>query len=161
MSLVPAYVCLGSNSDNAAAMLAAAVRLLGASWQVARVSSIYLTEPQNLKAQPWFNNQVVKLFVEPGHLAFMRELLALESALGRKRSGPRFGPRLIDIDLLLFGDVVSADPVCLLPHPRLAERAFALLPLLEIEPRIIIQGKPVRYWLGQIEWRQEGNLIFQ
>lgn len=161
MSLIPAYVCLGSNSANAAAMLAAALARLEASAQVARASSIYLTEPQNLKAQPWFNNQVVKLLVEPGHLAFMRELLALESALGRKRSGPRFGPRLIDIDLLLFGDVVSADPVCLLPHPRLTERAFALLPLLEIEPRIIIQGKSARYWLGQIEWRQEGNLIFQ
>lgn len=161
MSLIPAYICLGSNSGNAAAMLEAALALLEASWQVEKASSIYLTEPQDLKEQPWFNNQVVKMFVKPGHLALMRELLALETALGRKRSGPRFGPRVIDIDLLLFGDVVSTDPLCLLPHPRLTERAFALLPLLEIEPRIIIGGEPVRHWLGRIEWKQEGNKIFQ
>lgn len=161
MSLLPAYVCLGSNSANAADMLEAALRRLKSFWHVEKASSIYLTEPQGLKTQPWFNNQVVKMLVEPGHLAFMRDLLGLESALGRQRIGPRFGPRVIDLDLLLFGAVVSTDPDCQLPHPRLTERAFALLPLLEIEPRIMIAGKTALQWLGQIEWRLEGNRIFQ
>lgn len=161
----PAYLCLGSNDLNAKRYLAKAREGLNQKpgLQILAASSIYLTEPQNLRKQPWFHNQVIKLAaseaIQPAGL--MKTALALETSLGRVRSGPRFGPRAIDIDILLYGNLVSDDPFCTLPHPRLLERAFALLPLLEIEPDIRICGKSASEWLAQLNWRQEGNKIFQ
>lgn len=160
-----AYVSLGSNFPEAARVLKRAktgVNLLGCC-RVSAASSIYLTEPQNLKEQPWFSNQVLKLEIWPGLAPeeLLRRLLDLETWLGRTRNGPRFGPRLIDIDLLFFAGIEQNDPDCILPHPRLLERAFCLAPLLEIEPELRIKGKGALSWLGQLPWRLEGNKIFQ
>lgn len=163
--MIDAYICLGSNVPNAPLFLARALRELSclAGWQLLSASSIYMTEPQNYPDQPWFHNQVARIGTRectiPAEL--MTSALAIERALGRKRDGPRFGPRCIDIDILLFGEIASADPFCILPHPRLIERAFALVPLLEIAPDIRILERMAREWLADLAWRQEGNKIFQ
>lgn len=162
---IPAYICLGSNNAAPAAMLARAAGLIVAlpDCKLSAKSSIYLTEPQVFKDQPWFHNQALKLLVNKrlNPVKLMFQLLAIETNLGRVRSGPRFGPRVIDIDILLFGEIQSDDPVCTLPHPRLCERAFALVPLREIAPEAKLHGKGLDYWLGRLTWRLENNKIFQ
>ena len=101
-------------------------------------SRVYLTEPQGLKEQPWFANQVVKLRLGehgPGPLELMRELAAMEARMGRDRSAePRDGPRIIDLDLLLYGTIVYQSEELILPHPRMLRRAFVLVPLLDLAP---------------------------
>ena len=162
------YVGLGSNSGDASVAIARAVDGLAAmaGLAVEGVSPEYRTEPQDYADQPWFRNRVVRLAAAPSWqpVALMRALLGLEAALGRVRSPDpalRFGPRAIDIDMLLFGDTVLDDPVCTLPHPRLHRRAFWLVPLLDLSPAIAVAGTPARELLSRLDWRLEGDKIFQ
>jgi len=163
-----AYVSLGSNCDNAAEKLAAALDALAElpEMGIGAVSPVYRTEPQEYTEQPWFLNQVVELF--PGDswrpCSLVDALLDIEARLGRVRSPDpvlRFGPRVIDVDLLLFGQERSTDPHCLVPHPRLTVRAFVMRPLLDIAPLIVVDGLPVRDWLARTVCRVEGDRIFQ
>ena len=163
-----AYVSLGSNCESAAAMLEAALAALAAlpDMRMGAASPVYRTEPQEYADQPWFHNQVVELL--PGAswqpCSLVEALLDIEARLGRVRSADpalRYGPRVIDADLLLFGQLRSADPHCIVPHPRLTGRAFALRPLLDVAPLLVIEGLPVRDWLARIECRVEGDRIFQ
>ena len=165
---VRAYVSLGSNCDTAEEKLAEARDSLAAlpEMGLGAVSPIYRTEPQEYTEQPWFFNQVVELF--PGHCwrpcSLVDALLEIEAQLGRVRNPDpvlRFGPRVIDADLLLFGQERSTDPHCLVPHPRLTIRAFALRPLLDIAPLIVVDGLPARDWLARVHYRVEGDIIFQ
>lgn len=159
-----AFICLGSNWSNAKAQLAEARNRLAHLQDavIEAASNIYRTEPQNYRNQPWFFNQALAMRTV-GHkpASFMHELLQIEEQMGRVRNGPRFGPRLIDIDLLWFDDQKSCDPVCILPHPRLTERAFALLPLSEIAPQLLINGKKAGQWLAELTWRKEEDKIYQ
>lgn len=108
-----------------------AVRLLGRSLDVTRVSSLYETEPVGPE-QPLFYNAACQVETELS----ARELLALvkeiEREVGRSPGGERWGPREIDIDILLFGDQVVAEKGLTIPHPRMLERAFVMVPLAEI-----------------------------
>lgn len=159
------FLGLGSNCENAEQMLAQARERVTALPQIeiCAVSSIYETEPQGYAAQPWFLNQVVKLKAggQWPPAALMVKLLAVEASLGRKRGPIRFGPRAIDIDILLYNNLISDNPVCILPHPRLAARAFALVPLSEIAPGRLIGHKTVEECLNALRWRMDGNKIFQ
>ncbi|HEX8650766.1 MAG TPA: 2-amino-4-hydroxy-6-hydroxymethyldihydropteridine diphosphokinase [Pyrinomonadaceae bacterium] len=139
-----AYVSLGSNLGERAGNLLLAVRgMLDAGLKVARLSSIYETEPVGAGgggggAQPTFLNMVaeiehVELFSPEQMLA---RLLRIEYALGRRRDVPH-GPRTIDLDLLLYGDEQRATPFLTLPHPRLHERRFVLVPLAELVPSLL------------------------
>ena len=115
-------------------MLREARRLLEESdLRITRVSSVYETEPQDVKSQPWFLNFVLE--VETG--LFPLQLLAraqrVEKQLGRRRRSAK-GPRSIDIDILLFGDSVIDSPNLVVPHPRMADRRFVLEPLAELAP---------------------------
>lgn len=159
-----AYVCAGSNSGDAPEKLAQAREEIAAlgHLELTAASSVYLTEPQLDADQPWFHNQALRIWPgpwQPGE--FMRALLDIESKLGRRRVGPRYGPRCIDLDLLLFGQYASEDPFCILPHPRLLQRAFALAPLAEIAPGLVIRSQPVEQWLRLLTWRREGQKIYQ
>lgn len=160
-----AFLCLGSNHAAAAEILASAALRLGAlpGCELVASSSVYLTEPQDYLAQPWFHNQVIQLGIDsgisPGQL--MESALAIEKELGRTRNGIRFGPRPIDIDILLIDDIVSDNPVCILPHPRLERRAFALVPLIELAPEIEILGRSAKSWLAELDWHLDSNKIFQ
>ena len=165
---IRAYVGLGSNSLDAEDMLTRAreglSRLPGL--RLNAISPLYSTEPQGYTDQPWFLNQVVELlpasFWRPQSL--LAAMLRLESKLGRVRSPDpalRYGPRAIDADLLLFGEESCADPVCRVPHPRLVQRAFALVPLLDIAPHARIDGITAAHWLARLNYRLDGRRIFQ
>ncbi|MDR2818959.1 MAG: 2-amino-4-hydroxy-6-hydroxymethyldihydropteridine diphosphokinase [Desulfovibrio sp.] len=165
---IRAYVGLGSNAANADEMLARAQRGIKQldDIRLGAVSQIYATQPQDYTDQPWFLNQVAELL--PGAswrpLQLLEALLALEKTLGRERSqdpAKRYGPRVIDADLLLYGKEQSQNPRCLLPHPRLTLRAFVLVPLLDIAPQIRIGGIPAIRWLSRLSCKVEGNKIFQ
>ena len=160
---ITVFVCLGSNTPDAAHMLSLAVERLRAlpRARVDALSDIYLTEPQ-----PWFHNQVVRMELETDWTpqSFVRALLAEEKQLGRQRSSDpalRFGPRCIDMDLLLFGDSQCDAPESIVPHPRMCQRAFVLIPLCDVGAACRIHGRTPAQWLAGLEYRQKGQRIFQ
>ncbi|GAC1451601.1 MAG: 2-amino-4-hydroxy-6-hydroxymethyldihydropteridine diphosphokinase [Ktedonobacterales bacterium] len=129
------YLGLGSNLNDRAAMLRAAVTALAPQVAVRAVSSLYDTAPVLVEDQPRFLNAAAAGTTRLEPLALLDFVKSVEAALGRV-PGPRYGPRVIDIDLLLIDDLVLSTPTLTLPHPRLAERAFALVPLAEIAPTL-------------------------
>ena len=105
---------------------------------VVAVSSLRETEPVGYLDQPRFLNAAVAVETELGPRELLDRLLAVERSLGRERTGPRFGPRTIDLDLLLYGDAIVAEAGLTVPHPRLAQRRFALEPLAELDPDLVL-----------------------
>jgi 2-amino-4-hydroxy-6-hydroxymethyldihydropteridine diphosphokinase len=142
-----AYVALGANLGDPVATVrtafAALARIAGA--RLVASSSLYRTAPVGLRDQPDFINAVAALEVDGAVLpapTFLAALFAIEAEFGRIRTpgSIRNAPRTLDLDLLLFGDARSDDPALILPHPRLAERAFVLAPLAEVAPDLEIAG---------------------
>jgi 2-amino-4-hydroxy-6-hydroxymethyldihydropteridine diphosphokinase len=138
-----AYVGLGSNLGEREDFLARAMELLRAEphIDVVAVSSVRETEPVDFVEQPRFLNAAVEVETDLSPRALLERLLAVEQALGRRRDEPRFGPRTIDLDLLLYGDEIVDEPGLTVPHPRLAQRRFALEPLHEIDPDLVVPGR--------------------
>ncbi len=132
-----AFVGLGANLGDREATIRRAAELLGTH----RLSSIRETEPWGYADQPMFLNAVAELDTDLSPRALLDRLLELERELGRTRDGPRFGPRTIDLDLLLFGDDVVDEPGLTVPHPRLHERLFVLEPLHELDPGLHVPGR--------------------
>ncbi len=154
MKRVRAYVGLGSNLGDRAANLLLAVRgMMNAGLRVSCLSSIYETEPVDITDQPAFLNMVAALEDEqlPSPEQVMARLLRIEYALGRRRSAFRRGPRIIDLDLLLYGDEERATQFLTLPHPRLHLRRFVLVPLAELAPELPhpVLNKTTRELLAQ------------
>ena len=113
--------------------------------EVVAVSSFRETDPVGYLDQPAFLNAACAVETALSPRELLERLLAIERRLGRKRAGPRFGPRTIDLDLLLYDDEVVAEPDLAVPHPRLAERRFALEPLAELDPELALpDGRRVR-----------------
>ena len=137
-----AYVGVGSNLGEREATIAEAVERLAAAdgISVVAVSTLRETEPWGPVEQPWFLNGAVAVETRLAPRALLDVLLDVERSLGRDRSGERFGPRTIDLDLLLYGDLVVDLPGLCVPHPRLHERRFALEPLAELAPDAPIPG---------------------
>ncbi len=131
------YLALGSNLGARDTNLKAALSALQPQVQIDRVSSVYDTAPQHVLDQPRFHNIVCAGHTPLDPLALLRLAKRIERELGRE-AGPRFGPRLIDIDLLLYDDQVIDTPELTVPHLRMAERAFVLVPLAEIAPGLRI-----------------------
>ena len=131
-----AYVGLGSNLGERESAIRRAAELVGA----ARLSPIVETEPWGYEPQPRFLNAVAEVDTPLSARAFLDHLLDVERRLGRKRTGPRWGPRTIDLDLLLFGDERISEPGLEVPHPRLLERRFVLEPLAALVPERKIPG---------------------
>jgi 2-amino-4-hydroxy-6-hydroxymethyldihydropteridine diphosphokinase len=140
-----AYVGLGSNLGNRAGHLARALALLDEVGSV-RASSIRETDPVGLVDQPRFLNAVAEVETELPARELLDRLLAIELELGRDRAGEtRWGPRTIDLDLLLYGDETIDEPGLTVPHPRLAERRFVLEPLHELDPGLTLpDGRAVK-----------------
>lgn len=136
------YVGLGANLGDREESLRRAVDLLDGHAEIAvlAVSEIRETEPWGPVVQPPYLNGVVALETELDPRELLDVLLEAERRLGRVRA-ERFGPRTIDLDLLLYGDVVLDEPGLTLPHPRLHERRFVLEPLAELEPRLVVPGR--------------------
>lgn len=143
------YLALGSNLDNRLANLKQAVAALSPQMEVKAKSHIYETPPWGYEDQPKFLNQVIKAttYLEPQPL--LKHIKRLEVMLGRKASF-QYGPRSIDIDILLYDDLVLDTPSLVIPHPRLRERGFVLLPLMDIAPDLIhpVEKKTVKELLA-------------
>jgi len=125
------YLSLGSNLGEPEANLNAAIAGLRALGDVAAVSSFYETEPVELTAQPWFLNCAIKLDTEKMPKQLMSGILDLEKEMGRRRQQNK-GPRIIDIDILLFGSSIIETKGLTIPHPAMHQRRFVLEPLAEI-----------------------------
>ena len=127
------YLSLGSNLGDRAANLQTAIAQLAGLGKAVAVSSFYETEPVELTAQPWFLNCAVKLDTEKMPRQLIAGILSLEQGMGRQRKQTK-GPRIIDIDILLFGSSIIEIPSLTVPHPKMHERRFVLEPLAEIAP---------------------------
>ena len=149
-----AYVGLGANLGDRAETLTRAIALLAERQEieVVAVSSFRETDPVGYLDQPRFLNAAVAIETSFAPQALLATLLEVERELGRVRDGPRYGPRTVDLDLLLMDDLVLDEPGLELPHPRLHERVFALEPLAELDPSLAIPGHgPVRQLLFSLQ----------
>jgi 2-amino-4-hydroxy-6-hydroxymethyldihydropteridine diphosphokinase len=139
------YLALGSNMDDRLANLKQAIASLPPQMTVKKKSKVYETPPWGYTDQPKFLNQVLMAttYLDPEPL--LRHIKRLEVALGRKASF-RNGPRLIDIDILFYDDLMLETPDLILPHPRLHERGFVLLPMMDIAPDLVhpVKKKSIR-----------------
>jgi 2-amino-4-hydroxy-6-hydroxymethyldihydropteridine diphosphokinase len=152
-----AYLSLGSNVGDRVQNIAHAIDALPLDGvRVARRSALYETEPVEFRDQDWFLNCVVE--VETGMMPeeLMRTLLKIERSMGRERLVPK-GPRVIDIDILLYGSLVVDGPQLQLPHPRMTDRRFVLVPFAELAPEAVhpVLRKTIRQLLDQTEDRSE------
>lgn len=117
--------------------------------RVVRLSSLYETRPWGLANQPDFYNQVAELSTQLAPLELLRHALAIEARLGRQRA-VRWGPRTVDIDLLLYDDLQVQTPELTLPHPRMLQRAFVLVPLAELAPQLRVAGRTIAEHLAAL-----------
>jgi 2-amino-4-hydroxy-6-hydroxymethyldihydropteridine diphosphokinase len=151
-----AWIGLGSNLGDREGYLRRALAALDSesAIEVTAISTFVETEPVGFLDQPYFLNAAARGETELGPRELLERLLAVELRLGRTRDGPRFGPRTIDLDLLLFGDEVVNEPGLRVPHPRLHERRFVLEPLAELDPGLVVPGRgPVQTLLAGLESR--------
>ena len=149
-----AYVGLGANLGDREAALRRALELLAAEAgiELVAVSGFRETEPWGLADQPPFVNAAAALETVLPARELLDRLLGVERRLGRTREGPRYGPRTIDLDLLLYGDETVEEPGLRVPLPHLHERRFALEPLAELDPGLVVPGRgPIQTLLAGLE----------
>jgi 2-amino-4-hydroxy-6-hydroxymethyldihydropteridine diphosphokinase len=130
-------VGIGANLGERERSIRRASELIGAS----RLSALRETEPWGVLDQPRFLNAVAELETELSARTLLKLLLAVERELGRVRGAERWGPRVIDLDLLLYGSETIEEPGLTVPHPRLHERRFVLEPLVELDPELEVPGR--------------------
>jgi 2-amino-4-hydroxy-6-hydroxymethyldihydropteridine diphosphokinase len=138
-----AYVAIGSNLGDREATIARALELLDdpPELRLVRVASVRETDPVGVVDQPLFLNTAARLETTLGPRELLDRLLAVERDLGRVRTAERWGPRTLDLDLLLYGEAVLDEPGLTVPHPRLHERRFVLEPLSELAPNLVVPGR--------------------
>ncbi|MFC4762818.1 2-amino-4-hydroxy-6-hydroxymethyldihydropteridine diphosphokinase [Dyella koreensis] len=141
--MTTAYIALGSNLGDSRRYLQDAIEALARlpETQVLASSRFYRTPPWGVLEQPPFINAVVQIDTAMKADALLQSLLAIERAAGRVRDGDRWGPRTLDLDLLHMEGVQLSNAQLTLPHPRIAERAFVLLPLHDLAPDLAIPGQ--------------------
>ncbi len=145
------FLSLGGNLGDPAKAMGAALRLIEADPEtdVVAVSSLFRTPPWGKLDQPDFLNVAAEVLTGLAPRAFLDLCLEAERRLKRERR-ERWGPRLIDIDILMFGERRISEPGLELPHPRMSQRAFVLVPLVEIAPGLEIDGKPISFYLDAV-----------
>ena len=149
--MAAAYLSLGSNVGDRAGNLREAIRRLESIGHVTSVSSFYETEPVEFTDQAWFLNCALAIEIEKTPMQFLCELLGIEKEMGRERVQKK-GPRVIDIDIVLFEEIVVNTPYLTIPHPAMHQRRFVLEPLAEIAPgaRHPVLKKTVRELLDDL-----------
>lgn len=147
-----AVVALGSNIGDKVANITRAVELLAqdGNIDITARSRDYRTPPWGNTDQDWFVNACVAVKTSLGPHALLKRCLEVETQMGRERN-EKWGPRVIDLDVLVYGDVTLADDDLTLPHPHITKRAFVLAPLADVSPQTEIDGKTVDQWLSQID----------
>lgn len=158
--MINAYISLGSNMGERLSNLEAAVEMVARLEKTALLaeSSVYETEPWGLKEQDSFLNMCIKIETELSPKELLKKLQEIELELGRRRL-VRWGPRTIDLDILMYDDVKMEDEELTLPHPRMTERAFVLMPLLDVSGDIIILGRRLSEWLEDMS--DQGIKVFK
>lgn len=147
--MVKAFIGMGSNLGDGNTTLADAWSALGGidGIELLSISSPYKTAPVDMDSQHWFTNAVGCLRVSLTPLQLLKALLGVENTFGRTRNIKKFGyqDRSLDLDLLYYGDIVMDDPELILPHPRITERLFVLVPFVELEPlyKDIVSGETI------------------
>ncbi len=146
------YLALGTNLGNRLANLNAAIKLLSQSSVINLQSSIYETPPWGYTDQPAFLNMAVKAETDLDAASLLKRLKQVEAEVGRVESF-RWGPRQIDIDILFYDDLIFESESLIIPHPRLHERAFVLVPLTDIAPDFVhpILKKTIKELLAQMD----------
>jgi 2-amino-4-hydroxy-6-hydroxymethyldihydropteridine diphosphokinase len=139
------YLALGSNLGNRLSNLKEAIAALPPQMEVKAKSAVYETPPWGYEDQPKFLNQVIKAITYLDPEPLLKHLKRLEVTLGRKETFQN-GPRLIDMDILFYDDLILNTRLLVIPHPRLQERGFVLLPLMDIDPDLVhpVSKKSVR-----------------
>lgn len=133
------FLSLGSNIEPRQIFLERAIELLKHEIEITRCSSVFETEPWGYSDQASFLNLVVEGQTDLTPLQLLRRIKAIETDLGRQPTF-RYGPRAIDIDILIYGEILFQTEELCIPHPHLAERAFVLVPFMELEPDLVIPG---------------------
>ncbi|MFC1577521.1 2-amino-4-hydroxy-6-hydroxymethyldihydropteridine diphosphokinase [Thermodesulfobacteriota bacterium] len=133
-----AYICVGSNLGSKRENCRRGVSELtrGEASRLVDQSPVYHTEPVDYKDQDWFVNYVVKIETVLQPLVLLDRLKSIEDAAGRTRDSVRFGPRVLDLDIVFYDDMVMDHPRLVIPHPRMHERRFVLKPVCDIDPHI-------------------------
>ena len=146
------YLGLGSNLGNRQANMEKALKLLDDTLQIELISSVYETEPVGYVEQPMFLNAVCRGQTELGPLQLLSLVKGIEVSLGRVSSFPN-APRPIDLDIIFYGDMIMQTPELTIPHPRLEERAFVLIPLLEITPDLChpLSGESLKDLVARVQ----------
>jgi 2-amino-4-hydroxy-6-hydroxymethyldihydropteridine diphosphokinase len=154
------YLGLGSNLGDRAAHIKKALQWLESQVELTAVSPIYETEPLGIKEQPWFLNAVCAGQTALTPQALLEFVKGIEKRMGRTQT-IRFGPRPIDIDILFYDDLVLETPTLQLPHPRLTRRAFVLVPLTQIAPRLVhpLSGRTIQEILAHAGELEEVRLV--
>ena len=159
------YIGLGSNLGDSHKLLNDALEQLACvnNVKLMATSSMFRTEPQGDARQPWFFNQAAKLVCALTPCELLLELQKIEDKLGRARDkNRRFGPRNIDLDILLFGKMTINEEILTVPHPRMKERAFVLVPLDEMEPGLKLpDGSNIADLLKNLDFTLTGDKIYQ
>ncbi len=160
MTEVAIYLALGSNLGDRMSNLASAVEHLSRKMKIKKRSSAFETEPLYIEEQPLFLNAVLSASTSLTPFELLHFVKTVERKLGRQTSF-RNAPRLIDIDILFYGDQVVNSPELTIPHPRITERAFVLVPLTEIAPKLIhpVLQKRVSDLLNKVEGKDEVKRI--
>ncbi len=147
-----AIIALGSNIGDTRANMAKALDMLCADGAVSVVtrSRDFKTPPWGITDQPWFANACASVRTDLGARALLARCLEIELQLGRVRA-EKWGPRIIDLDVLVHRDGAVAEDDLVLPHPRITERAFVLAPLADVAPDLILKGRRVVDWLADVD----------
>lgn len=154
------FLSLGSNQGDRAALLREAANRIQSTDGIAefKVSSMYETAPVGKVDQPAFFNVAAELQTSIGPFELLRGLQRIETAMGRVRS-VRWGPRTIDIDIIMYDQMVMQTESLTLPHPRARERAFVLIPLLELDPNLTLGRESIRRLLDELRQREEQSVV--
>ncbi len=155
--MVEAYIAFGSNIGDTTANINRALEILKHKIKIIKTSSFYETKPMYLENQEWFLNGAAKIETELTPIGLLDFLKSTEKMMGRKDVRMN-GPRIIDLDILFYGDQIVKESDLHIPHPKLQERAFVLVPLAEIEPNLIhpIYKKSIAAFLSELKYDKSG-----